>query len=124
MKKDLRPIPYPIGSKARQQIIDDLLRYSRHSRKEIIAYITDANRRARERPRPGEKCGARTRKGAACQCKALSNGRCKFHGGLSTGPKTADGKVTVTKNLRRKGEQVSGTFPTSVRARGMGLATD
>ena len=30
-----------------------------------------------------------------CQCKALANGRCKLHGGLSTGPKTVDGKQRV-----------------------------
>ncbi len=34
-------------------------------------------------------CGARTRRGSICLCKKLGRGgRCKFHGGLSTGPKT------------------------------------
>lgn len=33
-------------------------------------------------------CGAKNRQGLACQCKKLyRSGRCKFHGGLSTGPK-------------------------------------
>jgi hypothetical protein len=36
-------------------------------------------------------CGARTRRGHACRCLALKNGRCRLHGGLSTGPKTEDG---------------------------------
>lgn len=36
-------------------------------------------------------CGAKTRKGQACRCLALKNGRCRLHGGLSTGPKTEDG---------------------------------
>jgi len=40
-------------------------------------------------------CGARTRKGTLCRCLALTNGRCKLHGGLSTGPKTAEGWARV-----------------------------
>jgi hypothetical protein len=39
-----------------------------------------------ERGRP--ICGAKNRLGLPCQCKKLyKSGRCKFHGGLSTGPK-------------------------------------
>ena len=30
-------------------------------------------------------CGARTRSGASCQCRAMSNGRCRSHGGASPG---------------------------------------
>ena len=36
-------------------------------------------------------CNARTRRGTLCRGYALTNGRCKLHGGLSTGPKTAAG---------------------------------
>jgi len=38
-------------------------------------------------------CGART-KGTGNPCKRLPclNGRCKLHGGRSTGPKTAEGR--------------------------------
>ena len=36
-------------------------------------------------------CGARTRQGGACRHVAMANGRCRFHGGLSTGPRTAEG---------------------------------
>jgi len=46
--------------------------------------------------RPGDlskvkRCGAKTRRGTSCQCPAMKNGRCRLHGGLSTGPKTAAG---------------------------------
>jgi hypothetical protein len=37
------------------------------------------------------RCGGRTRRGTACQCPAMANGRCRLHGGLSTGPKTWEG---------------------------------
>lgn len=53
--------------------------------------------RARRKPRkpPGEpingQCGARTRRGTACRAPAMKNGRCRLHGGKSTGPKTPEG---------------------------------
>jgi hypothetical protein len=57
-----------------------------------------------ERPR----CGARTRAGGACRAQALLNkagqpGRCRMHGGLSTGPRTKRGKDT---NRRRAKAQM------------------
>ena len=49
--------------------------------------MTDKPRR-KDQPR----CGARRKyDGKPCQAKALENGRCKYHGGLSTGPKTLEG---------------------------------
>ncbi len=44
---------------------------------------------------PGILCGARTRQGGSCGQLAMTNGRCRFHGGLSTGPKTAEGAARV-----------------------------
>jgi hypothetical protein len=38
-------------------------------------------------------CGAHARSiGQPCKAKALANGRCKNHGGLSTGPRTLEGR--------------------------------
>ena len=37
------------------------------------------------------RCGARTRLGPPCRAPAMANGRCRMHGGASTGPRTADG---------------------------------
>ena len=31
------------------------------------------------------RCGAKTRKGTPCQAPAMANGRCRLHGGKSTG---------------------------------------
>lgn len=36
-------------------------------------------------------CGAHTRQGGECRHIAMANGRCRFHGGLSTGPTSAEG---------------------------------
>jgi hypothetical protein len=53
------------------------------------------------------RCGARTRRGSRCKCPAMSNGRCRLHGGLSTGPRTAEGieriRQAVTKHGRYSG---------------------
>jgi hypothetical protein len=46
---------------------------------------------------PGQRCGAKTRKGTPCQRPArLPVGRCKLHGGASTGPRTKDGLARLT----------------------------
>jgi hypothetical protein len=37
------------------------------------------------------RCGATTRAGCSCRQPAMANGRCRFHGGKSTGPRTAAG---------------------------------
>jgi hypothetical protein len=46
-------------------------------------------------------CGARTRRGHPCQCKPVRRGRCRLHGGASTGPTTTAGKAQSTENLKR-----------------------
>jgi hypothetical protein len=38
-----------------------------------------------------QRCGACTRAGGLCRQPAMKNGRCRFHGGKSTGPHTAAG---------------------------------
>ena len=38
------------------------------------------------------RCGARSKRtGKPCQAAAMPNGRCKLHGGKSTGPRTPEG---------------------------------
>ncbi len=124
MKKQLRPIPYPLGSERRRQAIAHILRYTLHTYREAVAQIVARNKRARNTPLPGEKCEARTRRGAPCQCKAMANGRCKLHGGLSTGPTTPEGKAVSAANLPRPQQAKPASFPTNMRARVMGLAPD
>ena len=46
---------------------------------------------------PGQRCGAKTRKGTPCQAPAKQPvGRCRVHGGASTGPRTKDGLARLT----------------------------
>jgi hypothetical protein len=49
------------------------------------------------------KCGAYARStGNPCQAKALTNGRCKNHGGMSTGPKTIEGRQAIAQATRQR----------------------
>ena len=49
------------------------------------------------------RCGAKTRRGTPCQCPAMRNGRCRLHGGLSTGPKTAEGIERIRRAVTKHG---------------------
>ncbi|OOY26786.1 hypothetical protein BMI90_16410 [Thioclava sp. L04-15] len=61
---------------------------------------------ARERAREAKRrvrCGAKTRKGHPCKVLSLpGKRRCKFHGGLSTGPKTPEGIERIREAQRRR----------------------
>jgi len=48
----------------------------------------------------GMKCEAKTRSGHPCKNDGTNwaNGRCKYHGGASTGPVTPEGKKKVSMN--------------------------
>ncbi len=49
------------------------------------------------------RCGAYARTtGNPCQAKALTNGRCKNHGGMSTGPKTPEGRQAISQATRKR----------------------
>ncbi len=64
------------------------------------------SRTKRERPR----CGATCRNGSPCQAPAVwdrrrdrpVNGRCRMHGGLSTGPKTEEGRRRIAESNRAR----------------------
>lgn len=52
------------------------------------------------------RCGATTRKGAPCQAKAApGKSRCVLHGGMSTGPKTDDGRDAIAAAQRARWER-------------------
>lgn len=41
-----------------------------------------------------DRCGAKSKRhnGRPCRQPAMPNGKCRLHGGMSTGPKTVEGK--------------------------------
>ena len=50
-----------------------------------------------------KKCHAHARStGLTCKAKALPNGRCRNHGGLSTGPKTQAGKFAIAQATKER----------------------
>ncbi len=58
------------------------------------------------------RCGARTKTRGGRPCRASPvldpywgeprNGRCKLHGGLSTGPRTAEGRMRIAEAQRKR----------------------
>ena len=63
-----------------------------------------------------DTCGAKTRAGTPCMQKTIyENGRCKFHGGMATGPVTEAGKEQSRINGRKGGRpRKGGTGKTQV----------
>ena len=58
-------------------------------------------RRSRSLP-----CGARTRKGTPCRMmREPGRSRCRLHGGLSTGPRTPEGKARIAESNRRRARE-------------------
>ena len=57
------------------------------------------------------RCGARTRCGGACRQPAMANGRCRLHGGLSTGPRTPEGRARCA-----RARTIHGGYSAEVRA--------
>ncbi|MDF2234959.1 HGGxSTG domain-containing protein [Albimonas sp. CAU 1670] len=50
------------------------------------------------------RCGARTRSGKPCKMHpvGLRNDRCRLHGGLSTGPRTPEGRARIAEAQMRR----------------------
>jgi len=68
----------------------DCYAYAQTNRKEVVM-------------RQKIKCGAYARStGQPCQAKALTNGRCKNHGGMSTGPTTLKGRQAIAQATRQR----------------------
>jgi hypothetical protein len=68
----------------------------------------DRRGRLRNGARPGDflaapRCGAGTRAGGCCRQPAMRNGRCRLHGGLSTGPRTAEGRARCARARLKHG---------------------
>ena len=73
------------------------------------------------------RCGARTRRGLPCRAPAMPHrkggplviggivvaplryGRCRMHGGASTGPRTLEGKASITAGNRRRRRRTGST---------------
>lgn len=69
---------------------------------EARAHLRERAKHVRDKGLPYEPCKARNRRGEPCKVLALDNGRCKYHGGLSTGQKTPEGKAKALANLRNR----------------------
>jgi hypothetical protein len=59
-----------------------------------------------------KRCGAKTRSGTPCQASPIWSTRsqrytrCKYHRGMSTGPKTPEGKERIRRGLQKYWDNV------------------
>ena len=88
------------------------------------------NRRGRLRngARPGDflaapRCGACTRAGGCCRQPAMANGRCRLHGGLSTGPRTVEGRARCARLTHGFYSAATRSLMAAARAHGRRLRT-
>jgi hypothetical protein len=70
------------------------------------------NGNPRGNPNAAPRCGARTRARHPCRSPAMPNGRCRMHGGASTGPRTLEGL-----NRLRAANTRHGAYATSASRR-------
>jgi hypothetical protein len=57
------------------------------------------------------KCGAQTRQGSECMMAVVpGKARCRLHGGLSTGPKTIEGRRRIAEAQRRRWRRARGSL--------------
>ena len=69
------------------------------------AYVPDW-RKALKAANAAPRCGAKKRrKGTPCGSPAMANGRCRIHGGTSTGPKTEEGIENIRKTHLKHGQR-------------------
>ena len=55
---------------------------------------------------PGKRCLAKTRRGTECQRPAITGaGRCRLHGGRSTGPRTEEGRARISATNMKHGRK-------------------
>lgn len=90
-----------------EAIVEKALEHDRAAREERVKVKVQrrathhAQRHQAVPAAPKPRCGARRKyDGQPCQAMALPRGRCKLHGGLSTGPRTEAGRARALANLK------------------------
>jgi hypothetical protein len=72
-----------------------------HAKRPGLGWLKNGNRPGNWDNAP--RCGAKTRAGTPCKAAAMPNGRCRMHGGPSTGPRTKEGKARISASRTKHG---------------------
>jgi hypothetical protein len=81
-------------------------------------YVPDW-RKALKAANAAPRCGAKKRrKKTPCGSPAMANGRCRIHGGTSTGPRTPEGIENIRKTHMKHGQRSA----EAIRRRKEGMA--
>ena len=65
---------------------------------------------------PATACAARTRTGKPCVRRAMANGRCPNHGGMSSGPKSDAGRQRIAEAQKQRWERWRSRHTSTVRS--------
>jgi hypothetical protein len=110
-------MPYKIGPRRLQHLLDagvNLHQLPRQQQFEaartVARLMTQPSGYTPKRLRP--RCGARCRNGGRCKAPVVwdqdynsqRNGRCRIHGGLSTGPRTPEGRRRIGMANRQRAQ--------------------
>jgi hypothetical protein len=85
----------------------------------MVARERASEERARLRELRNKPCGARTRAGHPCRRQGLGKGgRCPNHGGMSTGPRTPEGRARISASLAARWAARRAAAATEPKGRG------
>jgi len=117
---DMLALDFPLSLFTREE--RELMELTKHSFDVLAMVEWAAQQKAPTTPKKlRPRCGARCRDGHPCQAPAVwdsehdrpRNGRCRMHGGLSTGPRTEEGK-----RRSREGAKLGARVSVERRSRG------
>lgn len=81
---------------------------ARQAAQEAAAALKTRSARPYEPPPGKPLCGAKKRNGEPCRGIGKGKGgRCKWHGGKSTGPRTPEGRAKIAESNRRRAKKQS-----------------
>lgn len=87
-----------------RRVCDDPACLEGHCVERVALGLNDEGEPLKRKDRP--LCGAKTRSSGKCQMRVEpGKHRCRLHGGLSTGPKTREGKARVAAAVRERHAQ-------------------
>jgi hypothetical protein len=104
---DSQPAPPPMGWLA----LADTLARAQEEGRSIDYYNANGKFKLKIGKQPKHRqwrCGAKTRTGMSCQMRVVpEKRRCRLHGGLSTGPRTPEGRAKIAESNRRRARSSS-----------------
>lgn len=90
------------GTQARNGVLESAAEWEQYARTGVRHGVSENADKPNIKAGP-QTCGAKTRAGHPCRNRAIfESGRCKNHGGMSTGPRTPEGRERIAEAQRQR----------------------